>query len=85
MIHMPAYIFFRNFTDIAAQLLASDLYTLNSGGVAIFAATGLGMIWRPLRLAFFFEILSGAPISHALLPRNRLIKASNPVSHELYC
>ena len=68
---------FRNVTDIAAQWSASDFYTLNSGGVAIFAATGLGVLWRPLRLAFFLEILSGAPISHALLTQ-----ASNPASHE---
>jgi hypothetical protein len=32
----------------------------------------------------FLEILSGAPISHASLPRNRPTKASCPVSHEPY-
>jgi len=33
----------------------------------------------------FLEIMSGAPISHASLPRNRPTKASCPVSHEPYC
>jgi hypothetical protein len=33
----------------------------------------------------FLEILSGAPISHASLSRNRPTKASYPVSHEPYC
>jgi hypothetical protein len=32
----------------------------------------------------FLEILSGAPIFHASLPRNRPTKASHPVSHQLY-
>jgi hypothetical protein len=81
--------FFRHFTDIAAQWSVSDLCTLNFGDVAIFAATGRGMLLALSEAhdSALLEILSGAPISHASLPRNRPTKASYyyPVSHDLYC
>jgi hypothetical protein len=32
----------------------------------------------------FLKILSGAPIAHASLPRNRLTKASSPIANYLW-
>jgi hypothetical protein len=84
--HTYIYLF-RHFTDIAAQWSVSDLYTLNFDDVAIFAATGWGMLSAPSEAhdSAFLEILFGAPISHASLPRNMPTNASYPLSHELYC
>jgi hypothetical protein len=82
-IHIPTYIF----SDILPTLLLNDRCQISIISILVTLPFSL----RPdeecseAHDSAFLEILSGAPISHASLPRNRPTKAFCPVSHEPYC